>query len=129
MILAIRTDKPEAELYLCDDLKVVAELKWQAHRALADTIHLKIKELLDNNNIVYKDLSGLVVFKGPGSFTGLRIGLSVFNTIAYSLDVPIIGTQGEDWLKKGLQSIKKGKNDKIVTPFYGGEAKISTPKK
>ena len=50
MILALRSDKPEAELYLFDDGKKIAEIKWEAHRELADTILGKIKEILVNND-------------------------------------------------------------------------------
>lgn len=129
MILAIKTDNPEAEVYVCKNTNVVEEYKWQAHRQLADTIHIKIKDILENNNIGYQDLSGLVVFKGPGSFTGLRIGLSVFNTIANTQNIPIVGTTGDAWLADGLVQIKDGVNQKIVIPNYGGEANISKPKK
>jgi tRNA threonylcarbamoyladenosine biosynthesis protein TsaB len=129
MILAIRTDNPQAELFVCKGSSVVDEYKWQAHRQLADTIHIKIKKILENNHIDYQDLTGLVVFKGPGSFTGLRIGLSVFNTIASSLNIPIVGTSGDDWLEDGLLQIKDDVNQKIIIPNYGGEANISKPKK
>jgi hypothetical protein len=45
IILTIRTDKPEAEIGLYDDEKQIIYETWQAHRQLAETIHLKIKEL------------------------------------------------------------------------------------
>ncbi len=45
MILALRTDKPEAELYLYDDKACLDSLTWQAHRELSDTLLIKIDEL------------------------------------------------------------------------------------
>lgn len=129
MILMIRTDKPEAELYLYDNNHKVAESKWEAHRQLADTIHLKIKELLDTNDLNYKDLKGMAVFKGPGSFTGLRIGITVANTFAYSLGLPIVGAEGDKWREQAIKRLNENKNDKIIAPFYGAEANITLPKK
>lgn len=48
-----------------------------------------IKSILEENNLTVKSISDVVVINGPGSFTGLRIGLSVGKTLAYSLDIPI----------------------------------------
>lgn len=48
-----------------------------------------IKEILEENNLTLKDIKNIVCINGPGSFTGLRIGLSVAKTLAYTLNVPI----------------------------------------
>lgn len=129
LILAIRTDKPEAELYLFEDTKKVGELKWQAHRELSDTIHLKIQQILNKSSKQLDDLQGLVCFSGPGSFTGLRIGAAVANALAYSLDVPIVGSLGADWLKTGVDKLSTGQNDRIVTPEYGSPPNITARRK
>ena len=50
LILTIRTDKPEAELGLYKDNQQLDYFVWQAHRELAETIHNKIKELLEKRN-------------------------------------------------------------------------------
>ena len=128
-ILTIRTDKPEAELYLFENKNKLNSIKWQAHRQLAETIHIKIKEILDLLNISANEIQGIVCYKGPGSFTGLRIGLSVANALAYAQDIPIVARGGKDWLKQGINDLLDGKNDKIVTPQYGAPAKTTSPKK
>lgn len=128
MILGIKTDQPEATVCLYNG-KNVNVYSWQAHKQLSDTIHIKIQDLLDKNTIDYKDLTGLVVFIGPGSFTGLRIGITVANTLAYSLNIPIVGTNREDWFKEGLDMLKNGKNSKIIQPEYGAPVHITLPKK
>ncbi|HUY84977.1 MAG TPA: tRNA (adenosine(37)-N6)-threonylcarbamoyltransferase complex dimerization subunit type 1 TsaB [Candidatus Dormibacteraeota bacterium] len=129
LILTIRTDKPEAELGLFEDKTKLAYSTWPAHRQLAETIHAKIKELLESQGRGLNDLDGLVVFQGPGSFTGLRIGLSVSNALAYGLQVPIVATRGRNWIAQGTGHLKRDKNDHIVLPEYGAPPHITPPKK
>jgi tRNA threonylcarbamoyladenosine biosynthesis protein TsaB len=129
MILALRTDKPQAELYLYDGPKELAEIKWPAHRELAETLNSKIEEILNKSSISYNDLDGIAVFQGPGSFTGLRIGLSVANALAYAKNIPIVATSGEDWINDAVKDLQAGKNDKVAIPKYGAAANITKPRK
>lgn len=129
LILTFRTDKPEAEIGLYDGEKQLAYETWQAHRELSMTIHKKIDEILTSHNIKLSDLRGIVCFKGPGSFTGLRIGLTVANTLAYSLDIPIIGSSSENWQTDGIKEVSAGKNAKVIIPEYGADPHITVQKK
>ena len=130
LILSIRTDKPEAEVGLFNDTSQLAYEVWEAHRALAETIHTKIKDMLSGQGKTLHDIEAIIAYAGPGSFTGLRIGLSVANALAYSVQIPIVGVEGEEaWLEKGLQEIASGHNDRIVLPEYGAPVHITTPKK
>lgn len=129
MIIVIRTDKPEAEVGIFKDEEKLAYEKWQAHRELSQTIHQQISDLLKSQKAEWADISGVVVFSGPGSFTGLRIGASVANALAESLDIPVIGATGENWIEDGISKIKRGENDKIVIPDYGRGARITQPRK
>jgi tRNA threonylcarbamoyladenosine biosynthesis protein TsaB len=129
LILTIRTDKPEAELGLFQNADKLAYSTWPAHRQLAETIHAKIKELLDSQQHTLKDLEGIAVFKGPGSFTGLRIGISVANTLADSLAIPVVAESGEAWLDRVTGRLEKGEDEKIVLPEYGAPARTTAPKK
>ncbi len=129
IILTIKTDQALSELSLFDNKELIDQLEWEAYRTLADTIHIKIKELLDKNKLDWDKIEGIVCFKGPGSFTGLRIGLTVANALAYSLKCPIISTTGKKWQKDGIKELLNGKDEKIALPFYGAEANISKPKK
>jgi tRNA threonylcarbamoyladenosine biosynthesis protein TsaB len=129
LILTIRTDKPDAEIGLFEDDKKLAYESWQAHRQLAETIHLKIKQLLESQKTELKDLKAVAIFKGPGSFTGLRIGISVANALADGLQIPIVGTTGESWIKAATAKLQNGDNDQIVMPEYGAPPHITEPKK
>lgn len=127
--LLIRTDKPEAELYLYEIGKELSSITWQAHRQLAETIHLQTKKLLQDQGWTLADIEGVVVYKGPGSFTGLRIGTSVANALASAYGIPIIGAENDDWRIMGTQSLQDGKSDVIVVPEYGAPVHITAQKK
>ncbi len=128
-VLTIRTDNPEAELGLYDGDKQLAYEAWQAHRELSATIHKKLEATLQAQSKKLEDVQGIVCFNGPGSFTGLRIGLTVGNALAYGLGVPIVGAMGDDWRRDGIAALARGDNDTIVMPEYGAEPHITLQKK
>ena len=119
MILVIRTDQPRAELYLLDEKgNVRAQHAWQADRLLAATLLVEITQLLSEQQAGLSDLGGIVVFSGSGSFTGLRIGTTVANAIAYSLSIPVAKTSGDDWLLGAPQALAKTQLGQFVQPDY-----------
>ena len=128
LILIIRTDKPEAEIGLYNGTAKLAYSTWTAHRRLAETIHLRLQELLGSQDKKLHDIQGIVVYKGPGSFTGLRIGLSVANALAYSLDIPIASTQGKNWIISGCEALAQGRNETAAMPEYGSPPHVTPPK-
>lgn len=130
MYFGLRSDGPTAHLVLIDqDGQILTEESWLAERRLADELLGRIEQLLERAEAGFDDLRGLFVYRGPGSFTGLRIGITVMNTMAYALKVPIVGSEGEDWLKAGFSDLKSGHDDRLVQPSYGAEARITKPKK
>jgi tRNA threonylcarbamoyladenosine biosynthesis protein TsaB len=129
IILTLKTDNPEAELALYNGDVLLAQETWQAHRMLAETIHSKIEELLKKEKLDWQSIGGIVCFAGPGSFTGLRIGLSVGNALAYGLSVPIVSAKTPTWAKDGVSRLLAGEKDPLALPEYGAEAHITTPRK
>lgn len=126
--LAIKTDQQQAELYLYDEsAKLLDEVKWQAQRELAETIHAKITELLRRNNMKLKDINKILFYEGPGSFTGLRIGASVANALAYGLNIPAVQAGGEDWINQCLQETNS--EHSVISPVYGSDTHITEQKK
>lgn len=128
-VLCIRTDKPEAELYVYDHGHLIASDHWQAHRELSLTIHRKIESILHTQKWTLTDLDGIVFYEGPGSFTGLRIGASVVNALGAGLQIPVQATGSVEWQMLGLHAIQGQKRFTAVAPVYGSEAFITAPKK
>lgn len=129
ILITLRTDKPEAEIGVYNDAARLNYETWQAHRELSTTLHGHLIELLRTQQKTLQDIEGIVCFQGPGSFTGLRIGLTVANTLADSLEIPIVGSMGEDWITAGITRITHGETDKLVIPEYGGDPHITVQKK
>jgi len=128
MILLLDTSTPVCKLSLVDG-DVRYENEWQADRQLAKGLLAYLHDQLESQDKAFSDLTGIGAFAGPGSFTGLRIGLTVLNTLADSERIPIVSGMGEDWQAEVLQKLKNGQNERIALPFYGSEANITTPRK
>lgn len=128
MILLLDTSTPVCQLILVDGDKRT-EKDWEAGRTLAKGLLGFIQKELKNAGKEWPDLTGLGVFQGPGSFTGLRIGMTVLNTMADALVIPIVATQGEDWQGTALERLESGDDDHLALPFYGAEANITKPRK
>ena len=124
MIILLDTSTATCFLTVVDD-EARQDFEWQAGRTLARGL---LKFLEEKTGDLH-DIGGIGVMKGPGSFTGLRIGLTVANTLADSLNIPIAGATGEDWQKVALKKLRAGENEKIVMPEYGAAAHITAPRK
>lgn len=128
MIVLINSSSPECKITFIDGDSRQDNI-WQSDRALAKGLLSYLSKLLIKNDKTWKDISAIGVFEGPGSFTGLRIGLTVMNTIADAEAIPIVGCRGDKWQDEVLAKLKAGKNEKIVLPFYGRGANITVARK
>ncbi|MEN9407713.1 MAG: hypothetical protein RLZZ455_929 [Candidatus Parcubacteria bacterium] len=65
------------------------EMHKRISREQPQEVLVLLDALLKKNNLALSDISEIIVRKGPGSYTGLRVGASVANTLAYLLNIPI----------------------------------------
>lgn len=90
-ILNIETATKNCSVSLANDGKTIAckEIATE-HFSHAERLHVFITELLDENNIQFAHLKAVAVSQGPGSYTGLRIGVSSAKGLCYALNIPLI---------------------------------------
>lgn len=130
MILALRTDNPQAEIYLYGPNKEPLEkFSWKADRELSTTLHENIYTLLKKQLADWQDISGVIFYEGPGSFTGLRIGASLANTLASELKILAVQAGGNQWIEKGINELNSKSSRKPIVPNYGREPRITSPRK
>lgn len=110
MKLYLDTSTPTTVLKLDDK-----EYTWDSGHDLAEKLLSFIHDKLQENNKDWQDISEITFMSGPGSFTGLRIGAAVVNTLASELNIPLKNHRGE--------------TVKIILPDYGRGANIGTPRK
>ena len=90
-LLIIDTALEEAIIALSKDDKIIAELANKEMHSHASFIQVAIANLLAEQQMAISELDAIAVTLGPGSYTGLRVGLATAKGIAYSLQKPLIG--------------------------------------
>ncbi len=74
---------------LAKDNKVVDEIIYEAWQRQSEMMVVEIDNIMKRNSILKEDLNAVVVGIGPGSYTGIRIALTIAKTICYSLGIPM----------------------------------------
>ena len=93
MIICLETATNLCSVALCDSAGVISVLESDESKSHASLLTVFIHEILRNNGITVQDLDCVAVSKGPGSYTGLRIGVSVAKGLAYGASIPLIGIE------------------------------------
>jgi tRNA threonylcarbamoyladenosine biosynthesis protein TsaB len=91
MLVAIDTATRFASLALWEPGRVLAEHTWQTGNNHTVEMMPSLTMMMERAGLVTTELGAAAVAIGPGSFTGLRIGLSIAKGLAMSLDIPIVG--------------------------------------
>ncbi|MCL5675857.1 MAG: tRNA (adenosine(37)-N6)-threonylcarbamoyltransferase complex dimerization subunit type 1 TsaB [Patescibacteria group bacterium] len=86
-----------------DNQKVTVSINHDTKKTLIESAKLlkaqavlpAIVKLLKKHKLKLKELTGIKVNTGPGSYTGIRVGLSVANALGYALDIPVNGKKME----------------------------------
>ncbi len=93
MILCLETATGVCSVALCDNNGVVASRESSDSRSHASLLTVFAGEVLREKKLKASDLDAVAVSKGPGSYTGLRIGVSAAKGIAFAASVPLIGIE------------------------------------
>lgn len=91
LILAIETATIVSGVALADEGKLLAEVTAAAKMTHSETLQPHVKQVMEMTRVKREDIGALAVSLGPGSFTGLRIGLAAAKGMAYAWNVPIVG--------------------------------------
>ncbi len=91
MLLAIDTATRTESVALFDETGVIGETTWRAHENHTTSLMPQLLRLMNLGGVKLEDLRAVGVATGPGSFTGLRIGLSVAKGLAYGRGLPLVG--------------------------------------
>ena len=92
LLLNIHTALESASICLSSDENVIAYAENSEQQEHASWLHVAIATMLKENNFSAKDLNAVAVTIGPGSYTGLRVGLSAAKGFCYALNIPLIAT-------------------------------------
>lgn len=117
IILYIETSTKVCSVAISRGVQVLALVEsHDAEYSHAEKLNLFIEEAMLKAGVKMEELSAVAVSKGPGSFTGLRIGVSTAKGLAYALDIPLIACSTLDSIAYGFLSTKALEgNDRIVS--------------
>jgi len=112
-ILNIETATKNCSVCLAKDgIRVaVAEYAGEGYTH-AEKLHVFIEDVLQKGNITFKDLSSIAVSMGPGSYTGLRIGVSAAKGLCYALGIPLIAIDTLELLARRVKV-----DDGVIIPM------------
>ena len=103
-ILLIETATASCSIAIAQDEKVLVVKELHEKNIHASQITLFIADVLKDASLTFKDLNAVAVSKGPGSYTGLRIGVSTAKGICFALDIPMIGISTLEAMASALVS-------------------------
>jgi len=139
MLLAIDTATRYASVALYGDDGVLAEHTWRSRNRHSVELAPAIAALLAQQNLTPEDLTGLAVTSGPGSFTGLRIGVTTARTLAHALRLPLVGLSSlqvlaeQAWIAVGRPSdahvlaVARSKRGEVYAARLGPGRELVSP--
>jgi len=111
-ILAIDSSGLVATVAILEDKELIAEYTVNYKKTHSETLLPMLDEIKRMTNLDLASIDAIAVSKGPGSFTGLRIGSATVKGLAYALDVPVIAVPTVDALSMNLWG-----TDRLVCPM------------
>ncbi len=112
IILAVDSSSKVATVALMKDEKLLGEITLNDKKEHSVILMNIIEDLLKNNNLTIGDIDGYVVSKGPGSFTGLRIGMATVKGLSFGSDKPYVSVSSLDALALSVSNF-----DGLICPI------------
>lgn len=126
-VLSIDTSSSICSIAVLEDNKILKEVHNKSEREHSETLMPMLNELLESLNFTLDDINLIACTKGPGSFTGIRIGIATVKAFADAKNIPVIGVNSLEAIchsgiyKKGdgeYISIIDAKNDNVYFAIY-----------
>lgn len=117
MILCLETATPVCSVALNESCCTIALRETEGQNAHSEKITNFIREVMEVAKIDYKQLDAVAVSKGPGSYTGLRIGVSTAKGICYAADLPLMAIDTLEAMAYGMKmklGMQIGENDLLI---------------
>ena len=121
MLLALDTSTRMVGLALFDGVQVLSESVWQTHNYHTVELAPAIEELLARAGVKASELTVLAVALGPGSFTGLRIGLALAKGLALANHIPLVGVPSLDI----LAAAQPQRQESLVAVLRAGRGRLA----
>jgi len=114
-ILNIETATHICSVSLSKDGETIDLIESHEDRTHAELLSVFIEKILSKNKILPKELSAVAVSEGPGSYTGLRIGVSVVKGLCYGLKIPLISVSTLKAMANGAR--EEVEDDALLCPM------------
>jgi len=118
MIICLETATNLCSVALCNSAGVISLRESQDTKSHASMLTVFIDEILKENGLKVSDLDAVAVSKGPGSYTGLRIGVSVAKGMAYAASIPLIGVETTLSMFWGVNRTRHESSDNAADYLY-----------
>jgi|YNPMSStandDraft_1061717.scaffolds.fasta_scaffold00736_15 tRNA threonylcarbamoyladenosine biosynthesis protein TsaB len=129
-LLSISTASDVLSLSLTEKDKLIASFESEGKKRHAELITPEIKNLMESSALKFSEIDGICVNLGPGSFTGLRVGLSIAKGIAYGANLQLYGyTNFEELLQQAILTTSINGKCVVLIPsrkneFYFGAFQV-----
>lgn len=117
LILLIETATTTCSVALSENGNIIAAKEVNERNVHASHITLFIQEVMQQAGRQFADLNAVAISKGPGSYTGLRIGVSSAKGLCYALDIPLIGVDTVEAMASGLLSQQLMPQEGLLIPM------------
>lgn len=122
MILAIETSGPVCGVALHDGARVVAEREDERPRIHDAVLDGQVKQVLSAAGVAPSDLRAVACAIGPGSFTGIRIGMSMAKGLCYALRIPLVAVPTLDAMAHAARSEARNRSAHTIVALLNAES-------